>query len=197
MGSAVVVAAARGIVIAKDPVMLAENGGHVLLSKSWAQSLMMRMGLVKRKVSTKKPTMFEEQFQQRKKTLDQLTLFGNAHDIPSSLIMNWDQTGINVVPVGSYTMADKAANRVEIAGHNDKRQITATLVCTLSGAFQILYAGKTGRCHPKHKFPDGFDIHHTPNHWSNEVFQVFGLKRESFLMFKQLGKSLAVLTKRH
>ena len=47
--------------------------------------------------------MFEEEFQQRKKTfLDQFSLFGNGHDIPSSLIMNCDQTGINVVPVGSY-----------------------------------------------------------------------------------------------
>ena len=67
-------------------------------------------------------------------------------------------------------MADKGADGAEIAGHTDKRQM-ATLVCTLSGAllpFQILYARKTGRCHPKHKFPDGFDIHHTPNHWSNE-----------------------------
>ena len=79
---------------------------------------MMRMGLVKRKVSTKKQTMSEERFQQRKKTfLDQLSLCGNAHDIPSSLIMNWDQTGINVFPIGSYTVADKGANCVEIAGH--------------------------------------------------------------------------------
>ena len=41
VGSAVVAAAARGIAIAKDPVMLAENGGLDILSKSWAQSLMM------------------------------------------------------------------------------------------------------------------------------------------------------------
>ena len=33
---------------------------------------------------------------------------------------------------------------------------------------QILYGGKTDRCHPKHQFPLEFDIYHNPNHWANE-----------------------------
>ena len=32
--------------------------------------------------------------------------------------------------------------------------------------FQLLYAGKTTRCHPKYAFPSEFDIWHTPNHWA-------------------------------
>ena len=56
--------------------------------------------------------------------------------------------------------------RVEIAGAGDKRQITVTVAGTLSGKllpFQILYEGKTERCHQPTQFPERFDIWHTPN----------------------------------
>ena len=34
---------------------------------------------------------------------------------------------------------------------------------------QLIYQGKSDRCHPREiEFPDGFNITHTPNHWSNE-----------------------------
>lgn len=68
-------------------------------------------------------------------------------------------------------MAAEASKRIEIAGQGDKRQITATFTASLDGTFLpmlILYPGMTALCHPKHAFPDGFDIFHTPNHWANE-----------------------------
>ena len=34
---------------------------------------------------------------------------------------------------------------------------------------QILYEGKTNRCHPSLKFLEGWDVSHSLNHWSNEV----------------------------
>lgn len=152
--------------------MLVENGGHIQLTKSWAQSLMHRMGLVKRKASTKKSTMTNEQFEEIKSTfLSQVGHFAKAHAIPADLLINWDQTGINVVPSSNYTMEERGSGRVEIAGYGDKRMITATFAATLSGQFlpmQVLYGGKTDRCHPKHNFPAEFDIFHNPNHWANE-----------------------------
>ena len=81
-------------------------------------------------------------------------------------MINWDQTGINVVPSSHWTQAEKGATRVEIAGARDKRQITVTIAGTLSGKFlpfQILYEGKAERCHPLTQFPEGFDIWH----WAN------------------------------
>jgi len=68
VGSAVLLAAAKEIVMSHDSTLLAENGGHIALTKSWSHSLIARMGLVKIKASTKKPTMTEEQFEQRKDT---------------------------------------------------------------------------------------------------------------------------------
>ena len=34
---------------------------------------------------------------------------------------------------------------------------------------QLIYKGKTERCHPKISFPNGWDVWHTDNHWCNEV----------------------------
>ena len=145
------------------------EGMHIQLTKAWAQLLMIRMELVKRKASTKKSKMTDEQFQQRKPTfLRQVGSFAKVHAIPADLVINWDQTGINVVPSSNYTMEERGASRVEIAGYGDKRMITATFAATLSGEFLPMFGGKTNRCHQKHTFPADFDIYHNPNHWANE-----------------------------
>lgn len=93
-------------------------------------------------------------------------------EIPRDLIINWDHTGVHYVPVGSWTMAKEGSKRVEIAGIEDKRQITAVLAGTMSGKFlppQVIYAGKTPRCLPSVEFPKDWDITYTPNHWANEA----------------------------
>ena len=78
------------------------------------------------------------------------------------LVLNWDQTCLNIVPVGKWTLEKAGSNRVEIVAQDDKRQITATFTNTLSGAFlpiQILYNGKTPRSHPQYTgFPANFDM---------------------------------------
>jgi len=45
--------------------------------------------------------------------------------IPPDLIINWDQAGINYVPIGSWTMKKEGARRVELAGKGDKHQLDA------------------------------------------------------------------------
>ena len=42
----------------------------------------------------------------------------------------------------------------------------------LTGDFlplQVIYSGKTSRCHPRFQFPQDWNITHSPNHWSNEL----------------------------
>ena len=54
---------------------------------------------------------------------------------------------------------------------DDKRQITAVFADTLSGNFlpvQLIYGGTTSKCLPKVKFPDGWHVTCSANHWSNE-----------------------------
>ena len=106
------------------------------------------MGYVKRKATTKTRTaLTQEQFAAvKKRYLRQIKKAVKDGKIPPELVINWDQTGVNVVPSSQWTQAEQRSTRVEIAGAGDKRQITDTLAGTLSGKllpFQILYEGKT------------------------------------------------------
>ena len=63
-------------------------------------------------------------------------------EIPAELILNWDQTGIKIVPSSTWTMDAEGSNRVEVAGVNDKRLITAVFYGSLAGDFlpvQVIY----------------------------------------------------------
>jgi hypothetical protein len=167
-----VMAAAKGIISSKDRSLLAENGGHIALTTARSRSLMNRMGMVNRKATTSKPKYSPVEFESRKRSyLHAIVGMISTHAIPAELVVNWDQTGINLVPTSDYTVEERSAKRVKVNGLGDKRQVTATFAATMSGEFlpmQILYGGKTERVHPKFKLPDDFDVWHSPNHWSNQ-----------------------------
>lgn len=77
-----------------------------------------------------------------------------------------------LVPVSSWTMEKEGSKCVSIAGATDKRQITAVFCGTAIGTFlpvQLIYFGKTNRCHPKFPFPSDWSISHSPKHLSNET----------------------------
>lgn len=92
-------------------------------------------------------------------------------NIPASMVLNWDQTPINYISSGNWTMERQGQSKVPIAGQADKRSLTAILTVSMAGDFlpmQLIYTGKTARSLPKQKFPDGFDVTQNPSHWSNE-----------------------------
>lgn len=74
--------------------------------------------------------------------------------------------------MGSYTLAEKGAKQVPIAGSDDKREITALLAVSMAGdvlPLQLIYTGTTERSHPTEvAFPNDWDITHSKNHWSTE-----------------------------
>ena len=53
VNTAIVLATARGAVLAKDANVLVENGRSIHFSKDWAKRLLSRMGYVKRKATSK------------------------------------------------------------------------------------------------------------------------------------------------
>ena len=116
--------------------------------------------------------MAPNNFEEVKETfLSEIMETKEMNDIPGDLIFNWDQTGINLVPRALWTMDKKGNKRIAITGLQDKRQITAVICGSMMGEIlppQLIYGGKTGRCHPKISFPDDWLISHSPNHWSNE-----------------------------
>ena len=140
-------AAGEGIVCAYDRTQLVKHGGHIEITKTWAMSLLKRMGYVKRKATTKRPHgISEEDFKNLKANyLHQIMQMVKLYNIPDSLITNLDETGIKLVPTGDWTMAAEGSRKVEMAGLCDKRQITATFMASLDGTFlrmQLLYQEK-------------------------------------------------------
>ena len=50
------------------------------------------------------------------KFLDAIQKVAYQHKIMPQLIINWDQTGLNVVPASTWTMEEEGSTRVPIAG---------------------------------------------------------------------------------
>ena len=171
INSAIVKASAIGIVLKHDMRLLKVNGGHIDITKHWAQSFLNRMGYVKRRASSKAKVSPEKFNEMKAQFLFDVKTIVVMEDIPADLIINWDHTGLNYVPVSNWTMAAQGSKRVEIGGIDDKRQITAVFAGTMSGLFlppQIIYQGKTTKCLPPVKFPDSWHITYSYNHWANE-----------------------------
>ena len=172
VNTSIVIAAGLGIVKKINPRLLECNGGYVVMKKSWAKYLLTKMNFVKRKATTKKPKFSVSNFEEIKSQfLMDIMASVTMEEIPGDMVINWDQTAIKYIPLSDWTMAEKGSKRVEVFGIDDKRQITATFAASLTGSFlliQLVYAGKTSRCHPAVEFPEGWHITHTPNHWCNE-----------------------------
>ena len=164
----IVMATAVGILKAEHPSLLKQHGGSLEIGRPWAESFLKRLTLVKQK-GTKAARKLPENFGEVKAAyLERTRSEIQEHSIPGELVLNMDETGTRIVPVDNYTWAKKGAMQVPMVAIDDKRQISAVLACTLSGALlppQLLYAGKTTRCHPRVKFPSGWDIWHSESHW--------------------------------
>ena len=167
----VVMAGAKGIVETLDRTRLVENGGDIDLTVTWAKSLLKRMNFTKRRATTKcgiPPQVFRDV---KAEFLQNVIDVVQMEEIPSQLILNWDQTGIHLVPTSNWMMAKKGSKRVEMKGYEDKQQITGVFCGMLCGEFlpiQLIYKGKTNKCHPSYSFPKDWSITHSDNHWSKE-----------------------------
>ena len=116
VSSSLVLAAVEGIVVSKDRTLLAYNGGHVMLTK-WALSLLNRMGYVKQKASTKNGKRSDKQFElKRRQFLLDISGMVKAHIIPDELVLNWDQTGLNLVPSGNWTFEKRGQVGLNLLG---------------------------------------------------------------------------------
>ena len=90
-------AAADGIVAARDQSHLVQYGGHIAVTKSWAKSLLMRMGYVKRKCSNIVKISVSHFKELQDEFLANIQAETLMHEIPDYLIFNWDQTGLSLV----------------------------------------------------------------------------------------------------
>ena len=129
------------------------------------------MGFVNRRASTKAKVSIENFEAVKEQFLIDIKAVVEMEDISFDLILNWDQTGVHYVPGGSWTMEKEGSKKVEIAGIDDKHQITAVFTGSLTEDFlppQLIYKGTTQRCLPTIQFPPNWHVAHSENHWSNE-----------------------------
>ena len=74
------------------------------------------------------------------------------------MVLNFDQTGTKMVPVSDWTLEVQGSKQIDMIGLEDKREITVLPAISLTGELpspQVIYAGKTPRCHPHVNIPLG------------------------------------------
>ena len=94
------------------------HGGQLHeLGRGWAKSFMQRIGFVMRKTTKtakKLPPNSEESY-------DISSAAAAENSIPDNLIVNWDQTGVRMVPVNYWTMTTRGSKQIFVTGLGDKR----------------------------------------------------------------------------
>ena len=105
------------MVKAHDRTMLVQHGGHIQITKAWAMSLLQRMGFIKRKVTTKStPGLSDEQIEAvRRSFLKQVARMVKLCDIPDSLIINLDQTGMKLEPSGGSRNLARGFHKLSVS----------------------------------------------------------------------------------
>lgn len=98
VNTAVLIAAATGILQERNPQSLACNGGHIILQKSWAKYFLGKMQFVKRKAMTKAKVTVNHFEEVKQGYLMDIKAVVTMEDVPVDLVINWDQTGLNYVP---------------------------------------------------------------------------------------------------
>ena len=109
VNTTIAIGCAEGIIRNKDSNLLAANGGHIVLTKSCSKHLLERMGYVKRRASTKAKVNIDDFKAVENQFLFNVQAVVEMEEILDDLIINWDQTGIHYIPVGSWTMDKEGA----------------------------------------------------------------------------------------
>ena len=91
------------------------------------------MGYVKRKYSNAGKISVSHFEELKEEFLADIKAEVVMNEIPHELVFNWNQTAIQLVPTGPWTMHHAKEKVIPIASSDDKRQITAVLVATLTG----------------------------------------------------------------
>ena len=140
-----VIAIGNSVTSVNCPNLLEENGGSVRLTVDWARSILKNLNYTLKKATTEKRKPSPE-FLKETKLQFQHAIYKevSTYKIPSSLILNTDQTPLPYVNSGNATYEQRGENVVPLIGKGDKRKITATFTVSADGTFlpmQLIYSG--------------------------------------------------------
>ena len=102
----VVLAASKGVIMARNWSLLSKYGGHLELNHLWAVSILRRMDFLQKRGSTpmKGGILDQEILHLKFPYLSQISEMAKANKFLPELIVNWDHAGINSVPSHNWTM---------------------------------------------------------------------------------------------
>ena len=100
INTAVVIAGGTGIMMSQNPSLL-KGMKDGKLTKDWAKYVLQCMGFVKRKATTKVKINVQDFVEIKKLFLLDVSNVVKMNEICEEMIVNWDQMGINYVPVPS------------------------------------------------------------------------------------------------
>ena len=111
-----VISIGTGVPKVNNPNSLSEFGGNVILTDMWARGVMKSMEWAKRKGITSKVEPSKQLLTQEKCTFQMSKV-----DIPSELIINFDQPQLSYISPGKYTFNIKGAKSIPLKDNEDKR----------------------------------------------------------------------------
>jgi hypothetical protein len=112
VNKSIIIAAVTGIVKHKRPSLLRENGGGIEIGRGWAQNLYASYGL-RETQGHKSRTSITSRYLSSKKRIFATCANAEvvqAENIPSELIINFDQTGCKFVPAAEWTVSGRSAS---------------------------------------------------------------------------------------
>ena len=97
-------ACAERIVRSKDSNLLASNGGHINFFEALGKASSQSYGVLKRRASTKAKVAVQDFVEVKAQFLLVIKVVIEIDEISIDQVINWDQTGIHYVPLGSWKM---------------------------------------------------------------------------------------------
>lgn len=156
----------------------------VSLSRRYCRYWVRRhLGWTYKKATTSGQKLPQDWEDQMKLMLHRAAAAVRTHKIKHpSLVINWDQTGVNLMPTFHYTYHDKKTKQVPVVALDEKRQITAVVASALSGdmlPLQLIFGGQDTDKKQQKSVPKlneelaqevlkkhSFHLTQTHNHWS-------------------------------
>ena len=169
----IVKGSAVGVLTKRNATLLLTASGKSTVTDTWARSVLKRLRFKKRKGTKAARKVPENSVQLGEEYWNRIYDVKTKHNIPSCMIVAFDETASKLFPCNDWTMAEEGSKQVAIVGLEDKRAMTLGIAfsgppCELLKT-QHIYAGKTNQCHPDIDWPESSDVTHSDSHWSTET----------------------------
>ena len=102
-------------------------------SKSWYRKFLLKIGLKYRTITKAAQSLPEDFFEVKRMFLRRVVFIVQKYNIPPSLFINIDETGLCLLPSQKCTWGPTGAKQISVLGWGDKRQFTVIPAISAEG----------------------------------------------------------------